>query len=228
VPRIKRAWHAMRWRERRANPKYQTRPGFDTYGAGSADSTGLFSMPINRAVHEASPPAVGPGELRLSHSGTTSVVHHSKFGSQCLSWVRAQTRSFDDLFSVSGLPPGSGPQHVLTACRRSAQKATYAAQQMQLFDQLVGAQQERFRDFQAERPSGGQVDDKIELGRLLDRQNRPPWRPAKSCRRSLRRDGTDHPGCSRRRILGYPLRRILEKASPLASRALAAKMARPK
>ena len=47
-------------------------------------------------------------------------------------------------------------------------------------------------------------------------------------RRSLRRDGTDHPGCSRRRILGYPLRRILEKASPLASRALAAKMARPK
>ena len=29
-------------------------------------------------------------------------------------------------------------------------------------------------------------------------------------------------------VLGYPLRRILEKASPLASRALAAKMARPK
>jgi hypothetical protein len=39
-----------------------------------------------------------------------------------------------------------------------------------LLDQLVGAQQERFRDRQTDRFCRGQIDDKIELGRLLDRQ----------------------------------------------------------
>src|SRR6516162_6686559 len=37
------------------------------------------------------------------------------------------------------------------------------------FNHLVGAQQERLRDRQAERLGGGQVDDEIELGGLLDR-----------------------------------------------------------
>src|SRR5262249_11449279 len=37
------------------------------------------------------------------------------------------------------------------------------------FDHLVGAQQERFRDRQTKRLGGGQVDDEIELGGLLDR-----------------------------------------------------------
>src|SRR5215831_5908739 len=36
-------------------------------------------------------------------------------------------------------------------------------------DHLVGEQQERLRDRQAERLGGGQVDDEIELGGLLDR-----------------------------------------------------------
>jgi len=39
-----------------------------------------------------------------------------------------------------------------------------------LFDHLVGAQQERLRDGQAERLGGGQVDDQFEFGRLLDRK----------------------------------------------------------
>jgi hypothetical protein len=46
-----------------------------------------------------------------------------------------------------------------------------------LFDHLVGAQQEQFRDRQAKHLCGGQVEDKIELGRLFDRQVgrlRPP------------------------------------------------------
>jgi hypothetical protein len=38
-----------------------------------------------------------------------------------------------------------------------------------LFDHLVGARQERLRDRQAERLCGGQIEDEIELGRLLDR-----------------------------------------------------------
>src|SRR5262245_9897113 len=37
------------------------------------------------------------------------------------------------------------------------------------FDHLVGTQQERFRDRQTKRLGGGQVDDEIELGGLLDR-----------------------------------------------------------
>ena len=41
---------------------------------------------------------------------------------------------------------------------------------LQLFDQRIGTQQERFRDFQAERLGRGQIDDKIEFGRLLDRK----------------------------------------------------------
>jgi hypothetical protein len=41
---------------------------------------------------------------------------------------------------------------------------------MQLFDHLVGAQQERFRDRQPQRLGGGQVDEEIEFGRLLDRK----------------------------------------------------------
>jgi hypothetical protein len=40
------------------------------------------------------------------------------------------------------------------------------------FDQLVGAQQERFRHFQPQGPGGGQIDGQIELGRLLDRDIR--------------------------------------------------------
>ena len=38
------------------------------------------------------------------------------------------------------------------------------------FDHLVGAQQERFRDCQSDRLGGRQIDDEIELGRLLDRK----------------------------------------------------------
>ena len=37
------------------------------------------------------------------------------------------------------------------------------------FDHLVGAQQERFRDRQAERLGGREIDDELEFGRLLDR-----------------------------------------------------------
>jgi hypothetical protein len=40
------------------------------------------------------------------------------------------------------------------------------------FDHLVGAQQERFRYLETEDLCGGQIKDKIELGRLLDWQGR--------------------------------------------------------
>jgi len=37
------------------------------------------------------------------------------------------------------------------------------------FDDLVGAQQERLRDFEVEGLGGRKIDDEIELSRLLDR-----------------------------------------------------------
>ena len=49
-----------------------------------------------------------------------------------------------------------------------------------LLDHFVGCGQQRFRDGEAERLGGLEVDDKLELGRLLDRQIRwflwiPVW-----------------------------------------------------
>jgi len=38
-----------------------------------------------------------------------------------------------------------------------------------LFDHLVGAQQKRLRNVQAERLRGRKIEDQIELGRLLNR-----------------------------------------------------------
>ena len=50
------------------------------------------------------------------------------------------------------------------------QQQTYALQQnLVLFDHLVGAQQERFRDGQTQRFRSLEIDDKLERGRLLDR-----------------------------------------------------------
>ena len=51
-------------------------------------------------------------------------------------------------------------------------------------DHLVGSGQQRFRDCEAERLGGLEVDDEFQLGRLLDRQigwflafeNAPAWR----------------------------------------------------
>ena len=44
-----------------------------------------------------------------------------------------------------------------------------ALQLLRSFDHLVGAQQERLRDFEVEGLGGRKIDDEIELSRLLDR-----------------------------------------------------------
>src|SRR4051812_34170168 len=55
-----------------------------------------------------------------------------------------------------------------------------------LFDHLVGAGKKRRRHVEAERLRHDQVNDEVELGRLLDRKI-GGLRPAKSCRPSHRR-----------------------------------------
>src|SRR5215469_10459607 len=50
------------------------------------------------------------------------------------------------------------------------QKQTYAVQQISsLFDHLVGNSEQRRRDRETEPVCGLEVDDRLELGRLLDR-----------------------------------------------------------
>ena len=55
-------------RERRINPKCQTRPRFDTFSARSADLTGLKMIRITRAA--SFDHLVGGGEQRRRHDET--------------------------------------------------------------------------------------------------------------------------------------------------------------
>jgi hypothetical protein len=65
------------------------------------------------APHTASPPGETPDELRLSHWGAMSVVHHSKFGGQCRSWI---SRTVSAMSAVSllnlQLPTADGPAKI--------------------------------------------------------------------------------------------------------------------
>src|SRR6266516_6147904 len=56
-----------------------------------------------RRLMEASPPVLTPRELRLSHSGATPVVHHSKIAGQCLRWVKLRNTHHEQISSA--LPP---------------------------------------------------------------------------------------------------------------------------
>src|SRR6516165_6744166 len=51
---------------------------------------------------------------------------------------------------------------------------------MSLFDHLVGARQQRFRDCEADRLGGREIDDEIKFGRLFDRYI-TRLRPAQNC-----------------------------------------------
>ena len=59
----------------------------------------------------------------------------------------------------------------MPASEKPTQEPTYATQQISsLFDHLVGAGKKRRRHVEAERLRHDQVNDEVELGRLLDRK----------------------------------------------------------
>src|SRR5262249_17857033 len=85
--------------------------------------------------------------------------------------VWGQTRSF-------GVTPTSGPQRLIMACRLIALAGCEASQQRSPYSITSSARgEQRRRHFQANRLRHDQVNDEVELGRLLDRKIgglRPP------------------------------------------------------
>jgi len=67
------------------------------------------------------------------------------------------------------IAPESGSRSALLRCRKSAISGREQSQQdPRLFDHLVGAREQRWRHFEAERFRGLEVDHKLVLCRLLD------------------------------------------------------------
>jgi hypothetical protein len=61
----------------------------------------------------------------------------------------------------------SGPPFRAICCREQMQQP--ALREPDLFYHLVGAQQNRGRQIEAERPGHLEIDDELDFGRLLDR-----------------------------------------------------------
>src|SRR5262249_18541206 len=134
-----------------------------------------------------------PGELEMTLSTSEVAVCWSRASERCprastSSRVRASSCFFNSISELGPLLTRAlafvpverrlRPRVGLFAPLRA--KVTSSAQSLRLpilthdelassLDHLVGARQERLRDRQAERLSGGEIDDKIKLGRLLDR-----------------------------------------------------------
>src|SRR6476619_2045176 len=82
-----------------------------------------------------------------------------------------QSPPFDPLDATSGLPPTSGPPLLVAVRLRSAITGREQLQQTaRLFDDLVGASEQRRRHFKAERLGSFEVDDQLVLRRRLHRQ----------------------------------------------------------
>jgi len=78
------------------------------------------------------------------------------------------------LSSSESWEPQTAPTSLALACRWRSRpqhhKPTYAAQQKKLLDHLAGAREQHWRHVEAERFGRLQVENELELGRLLDRQ----------------------------------------------------------
>jgi hypothetical protein len=89
------------------NPKCQTRPGFDTFSAKSADSTGLFSMLITRGA--SLDHLVGAGEQHGRYVEAKRIrgfqVDHQFVLGRRLHREFAWTRAFEDTVNIGGRAP---------------------------------------------------------------------------------------------------------------------------
>src|SRR5262245_66219681 len=95
--------------------------------------------------------------MRASQQNSTTNVAVGSFASKT---IKASGRS------ISAVPPKAEVKSRDHFVPLSAKSGVHALQQPSSLDDLVGTEQKRLRDGQAERRGGRQVDDEVELGQI--------------------------------------------------------------
>src|SRR5262249_51330949 len=141
----------------------------------SAFSNAFSSAAFNTVVHTASvaaaPPSTPRNSRRLMRPTQPLRVRLYHSGRGCGGDVPmsalGQKRTSPAYLAMSALPPKADKQQTFRYVRFVPKADSCSA--ANLFDHFVGAQQQRFWDREAEHLCSREIDDEIELGRLLHR-----------------------------------------------------------